>query len=1619
MIFKGVLHMRRKMRKFLSCFLVMIFFISIINPAVFAEDVTPSIVTEVGGVISKNTIWTKEGSPYKLTGNLLISKGAKLTIDEGVRVIGDSSNEFTVLGRIDSLGSEAEKVIFDGFNFIKLSSSKNNINNTTFLNTSLVIAGDKNVVSNSIFRYDYLTSRQYNSITSWGGENCIVSSVVDGGIDIRDTRTLDGYNGYSEFNIISSVVKNKNNTSVSSSGNVKISDSVISDSNVGIQGAIEIVRTKIENNKSGVLLGNWASISDSEFINNDVAIDNGQNITPFKNNSFINNKMNLKMAVTYNPAISTLEAGKNYWGSTDETEIKSKIYDFLDNPGATYVDYSDFFTQPVPVVSVESVDLTNDIVYSPSLESKNLKAEIFPKNSSNQTLKWKSLNPEIADVLANGKVIAKGTGVATIVIESEDGLFSDSCKVVIGGAKQITNNAPINGSISNFSNIGLAGDFLVWNQNASYASTNYYNLKTDETKELTKSNETSWSSTIYKNKLVYNKNVNGMDQLFLYDLTTHNTNQLTNESSWAISPMIFGNKLVYIAYRNGECVILKDLESGVDSQISPTFYNVESPRIYNNHIVYLGQGNGYPSGIYIFNTITNETNMIPDTATINPKNFDIYGNKVYFSNGREIFVYNIDTKEKLKIKDLGEESVSTLRVNKNKIVWSSYSGITLYNTETKLTSKIAEAYNFYPNYTDEIMIDGNKVAWKGEGNGYPQIYVLDLLPSPEAKPMIFNINGLNDISDFVEGEAEPGLTIEFWSDSHLVGNGTSDENGGFHISIPKQKAGTVLVAVATDNEGNTSDSITVVVQDATGPDAPVVNEVSDNSLYVTGTSEPDSIVNVYNDYGVLGTAVTNGNGEFSLTLSRKQSAGTKLIINATDPTGNKGNDKIVTVVDKTPPQVGVGNQTDQSTHVVGGADPGSKITIKVNDVVIATGSNPGQYTFAIPIPRQKAGTKLYVYATDSAGNTSEPEIVIVKDVTAPEKPIVHEVIDRSTTVTGFAEVGSSITVKSGSVVIGLGTVDEKGQFIVSIQKQILGTKLSIYSSDSAGNISEPTETIVQDGTGPDVPQVDIVTDKSMEITGLSEPDALIKVKSNGNIIGTTYTDKNGHFTVSIPKQKVDSILVVTSTDSSGNESEPLNITVLDATNPAIPIVLEVTNNSTSINGYAEVGSTVYCKVGSTIIGSSITNQQGEFSITISKQLAGTKLSISSTDINGNTSESVEIVVSDVISPSAPQVDEVSDLSKTVTGKAEAGSLVKVKVGNVLVGSSIADENGRFSVVIFEQIANTKLRISATDSAGNESESLEVTVLDKTAPIVTEIQDGAIINHDISIIFNEGKATLNGEAIESGAKITSNGNYNLVVTDEAGNKTSISFTIRKPFEVNFLVDGSLYEKVSVYDHHLVVSPTEPAKTGYTFGGWYKDSAYTLAWDFTKDTVQANNITLYAKWTINSYTVNFDSKDGSAVPDINAKYNAKITAPTPPTKVGYTFGGWYKDAAYTTAWDFENDTIPATNITLYVKWATNSHTVTFDSQGGSAVTGITAEYNARITAPESPTKIGYTFGGWYKDAAFTTEWDFENDTVSAINITLYAKWIINRYTVTFDSQGGSDVTGIHANYHSKIT
>ena len=183
---------------------------------------------------------------------------------------------------------------------------------------------------------------------------------------------------------------------------------------------------------------------------------------------------------------------------------------------------------------------------------------------------------------------------------------------------------------------------------------------------------------------------------------------------------------------------------------------------------------------------------------------------------------------------------------------------------------------------------------------------------------------------------------------------------------------------------------------------------------------------------------------------------------------------------------------------------------------------------------------------------------------------------------------------------------------------------------------------------------------------------------------------------------------------------------------------------------------------------------------------------------------------------------------------------------------------------------------------------------------------------------------------------------------------------------------------------VTEPVVPTKTGYTFGGWYTDEACTNAYDFAAPVT--GNMTLYAKWTINTYTVSFDSMGGSSIDTKTADYNTAVSQPEKPTKMGYTFGGWYTDYACTKAYDFA---APVTgDMTLYAKWEINSYQVTFDSMGGSSLDSQQVTYNGTATTPHAPTKTGYTFDGWFTDKDCTVAYDF--NALVTDNITLYAKW-----------------------------
>ena len=134
---------------------------------------------------------------------------------------------------------------------------------------------------------------------------------------------------------------------------------------------------------------------------------------------------------------------------------------------------------------------------------------------------------------------------------------------------------------------------------------------------------------------------------------------------------------------------------------------------------------------------------------------------------------------------------------------------------------------------------------------------------------------------------------------------------------------------------------------------------------------------------------------------------------------------------------------------------------------------------------------------------------------------------------------------------------------------------------------------------------------------------------------------------------------------------------------------------------------------------------------------------------------------------------------------------------------------------------------------------------------------------------------------------------------------------------------------------VTEPSAPSKTGYTFDGWYEQSDFSdTAWDFATDKMPAKDVTLYAKWTVNSYTVTFDSKGGDVVPSATVTYGNTVAKPSDPENPSlddtiknvtdandapvhdFTFKNWYTDEALTTPFDF--DTPITADITLYAKW-----------------------------------------------------------------------------------------------------
>ena len=257
----------------------------------------------------------------------------------------------------------------------------------------------------------------------------------------------------------------------------------------------------------------------------------------------------------------------------------------------------------------------------------------------------------------------------------------------------------------------------------------------------------------------------------------------------------------------------------------------------------------------------------------------------------------------------------------------------------------------------------------------------------------------------------------------------------------------------------------------------------------------------------------------------------------------------------------------------------------------------------------------------------------------------------------------------------------------------------------------------------------------------------------------------------------------------------------------------------------------------------------------------------------------------------------------------------------------------------------------------------------------------------------------------------------VITIEAGRITDdvvISANgVINTYTVTFNTDGgsAVQSQTVAHGDKAAMPERAPEKDGYKFAGWYVGET-EFKFDETEIT---ENITITAKWVINTYTVSFNSDGGSTVEEITVNHGEKVTAPEAPTKDGYAFAGWYVgDIAY----DF--NTAVTADVALTAKWNAIEYTISYVLNGGTnaddAVTTFTVE-SGEITLL-APTREGYSFDGWYN-----AETGGEEVTVieagSIGNITLYARWTTESHTVSFNSDGGSTVEEITVNHGEKVT
>ncbi|MFY7317581.1 Ig-like domain-containing protein [Enterobacter cloacae complex sp. IR5399] len=810
-------------------------------------------------------------------------------------------------------------------------------------------------------------------------------------------------------------------------------------------------------------------------------------------------------------------------------------------------------------------------------------------------------------------------------------------------------------------------------------------------------------------------------------------------------------------------------------------------------------------------------------------------------------------------------------------------------------------------------------------------------------PIVGNLrpgNVTDDARPELGGKGKPGSTVTIMDGDDVLGSTVVDPDGNWTFTPEQDLADGdhSLTVISKDPAGNdvTSPSFDISV-DTVAPEKPVVGLATDDvgssrgdlssgsttddaNPTFKGSAEPGSRVDIYDNGELIGSTVVDENGGWQFTPTTALPEGEHHITTtATDKAGNTGpeSDDFVLITDYTAPDaskvaitevyddvntagvIASGEETDDNRPLIKGtgAEPGNTITVYNGDKVIGTAKVQADGTWSLepttPLPDGRY--TLTAKETDGVGNVSGPsgEYIINVATVPPQAPTLDTVYDdvaphadylqkgdvtndTTPTLSGSSGVaGGTISIYDNGRLIGTTTVGSNGSWSFTPDTALADGSHSFTATvtDGVGRTSEPTGGfgIVIDTKAPDAASDLLVTDNvgayqgpvvsgdttddnTPTLSGRAEPGSTVNIIDNGQVIGSTKVNPDGtwSYTPDQPLANGAHDLTTTVTDPSGNTGPegshvvitvdvvPGKVEITAVTDDAGSVTGSLSQNAVTddtrpqISGTAKAGSTVTIMDGSNVLGTTTAGADGTWSFTPSVDLGRGDHTFTATakDPMGNESSSSSWTVTiDTDAPVKPTIDaalddvgsvqgnlanggSTDDPTPTLSGKAEAGSTVKIYDQNGLLGEVTAKADGTWSFSPTAKLPEGEHRfhVTATDRAGNTSAASDdfVLNLDYTAPDASKVSITDVVDDFGSVtgsVTSGGKTddntplikgtgaeagntitVYNGDKVIGTAKVQADGTwelqvtkalpdgtYNLTVkeTDSVGNTTAAS------------------------------------------------------------------------------------------------------------------------------------------------------------------------------------------------------------------------------------------------------